>query len=998
MMIKQRAMGWAGIWTALALCSACGSTAPQQKKPLADFNQKTSRSGTQLRLIEQAQAAERAGDRPRALHLYEQAEAQGYRPEPRAQLLLDSGQYEKVWAQFQQSTQPDLAVLSAHAARRLGRVEQAKSHLAARFGWKEGPEASSLCAPGVSVERTSAALRAGLLWGEWALELGQRKEAERALSALLDCAQADADVPSPAGSPTWATRLERWVYAGRAAALSRKYEVANDLFNQAEVQLDPKSDPRTHRDLLLFRAALFLQKHDPGQAQTIGAELLQLWPHDPEVMLYLAQLRADTEFDFAEAEQLAEQVLDANPRHTGALFLLAGIELRDMNLDGARSYVERGLATNARDLPLLSLQATLGFLGEDVPRFETELERLAELSPGNVQPYLVFAEYAEWEHRYPALEKYLRRAARVDRDEAQVRSRLGLTLVRAGSDAAGVVELNRAYELDPYDVRVINTLNLYEKIVPRDYVSITRGPFRYRFPKAEAALLQRYVPPLLEQAHQEMVARYGYTPRAPIDIELYETTEQFAVRTSGVPSIGIQGVCFGHKLATVSPVGSPGNLGMTLWHELGHVFHIGLSDYRVPRYLTEGLAEWETARRDVGWSRELDRELYEVIREGALPPLSQMSRAFTHARSGQDIAAAYYASGILSAWLEERFGTARLVEMLRELGKGQLAQVVIPRVLGGSWASLDQEFAAYLTQKLRPVAEQFVPARARAAATELRPLLKKNPHDGSLQLELAVALLEEGKPAEAKQLVDAALGVYHAPVAPVTPSALTQQWQFLRVHLALLEDKPAEAMSQLQVLLASGADGYSLRMLRARLLLAEKNEPAALTDLETALQFDPSATDPRQLLVQHYQQHAQPDRELTQLRAWAAVAEHDPGVHRRLVELLVEQNHVQEAISAAGRLIWVDLANIETHRLAGLAYARGGRWGDAEFEWQSALLCPAEPDQLLRLQQTWQAELKRAGRGGSLGVERRVQQVIQSSLAQRAQEPGATPAHHQPPN
>ena len=839
-------------------------------------------------------------------------------------------------------------------------------------------------------------MRAGLLWGQMALELGKRKEADGAFNALLACAQA---------APEAAPRIGRWVYAGRAAALSRKYEVANDLFNQAEVHLDAKTDPRTHRDLLLFRAALFLEKHDPGQAQAIGAELQKLWPHNPEVLLYLAQLRADTEFDFAEAEQLAKRVLEVNPRHSGALFLLAGIELRDMNLDGARTHLERGLKTNPRDLSLLSLGATLAFLGEDVSRFETELQHLAKLSPGNVQPYLVFAEYAEWEHRYPALEKYLRRATRMDRDEAQVRSALGLTLVRAASDAAGVVELNRAYELDPYDVRVINTLNLYEKIVPRDYVSIIRGPFRYRFPKAEAALLERYVPPLLEEAHREMVARYGYSPPAPIDIELYETTEQFAVRTSGVPSIGIQGVCFGHKLATVSPVGSPGNLGMTLWHELGHVFHIGLSDYRVPRYLTEGLAEWETARRKVGWSREMDRELYEVMQEGALPPLSQMSRAFTHARSNQDVAAAYYASGVLSAWLEERFGAERLVEILSELGKGQLAQVVIPRVLGSSWASLDQEFAAFLTQKLRPVAEQFVPVRARAAAQELRPLLKKNPHDPTLKLELALALLDEGKLPEAKQLADAAAQTPN-PEAPKSPGASSDpsasnaaQWRFLRVRLALLEDNPTQAKSELAALLTSGADGYSLRMLRARLFLAEKDQPAAVTELEAALQFDPDATDPRQLLVQYYQEHAEPERELAHLRAWAAVAEHDPGVHHRLVELLVEQNHPQEAMSAAARLIWVDLANIETHRLAGLAYARGGRLRDAEFEWQSALLCPALPDQLLQLKQTWQAELKRTGRGSSSQtVERQVGEAIQRALAQGLDEPGAVPPRNAPRN
>src|SRR5690606_28391143 len=156
-----------------------------------------------------------------------------------------------------------------------------------------------------------------------------------------------------------------------------------------------------------------------------------------------------------------------------------------------------------------------------------------------------------------------------------------------GSDAAGIVELRRAFDLDPYNVRVLNTLDLYEKTIPENYVELRSGPFAFRFPKDEATLLERYVPALLEQAHADMVARYGYTPPPPIGIEIYESRDQFAVRTSGLPQTAIAGVCFGRKLATVSPIGAPGNLGMTLWHELAHVFHIGLSENRVPRWLTE---------------------------------------------------------------------------------------------------------------------------------------------------------------------------------------------------------------------------------------------------------------------------------------------------------------------------------------------------------------------------------------------------------------------------
>jgi hypothetical protein len=67
-------------------------------------------------------------------------------------------------------------------------------------------------------------------------------------------------------------------------------------------------------------------------------------------------------------------------------------------------------------------------------------------------------------------------------------------------------------------------------------------------------------------------ARYGFTPEGPVSIELYATAEHFSVRTSGVPEIGVQGVCFGRVVTALSPRGGPFNWAQIVWHELAHVF------------------------------------------------------------------------------------------------------------------------------------------------------------------------------------------------------------------------------------------------------------------------------------------------------------------------------------------------------------------------------------------------------------------------------------------
>src|SRR6185295_19293875 len=104
-----------------------------------------------------------------------------------------------------------------------------------------------------------------------------------------------------------------------------------------------------------------------------------------------------------------------------------------------------------------------------------------------------------------------------------------------------------------YNVRVFNTLNLYEQQIANNYAMGQDGPFKIRYPNEEKKVLERYVPQLLNEAFGSMKQRYGFTPTTPVQIELYGSREQFSVRTSGLPNIGIQGVCFGRVVAAMSP-------------------------------------------------------------------------------------------------------------------------------------------------------------------------------------------------------------------------------------------------------------------------------------------------------------------------------------------------------------------------------------------------------------------------------------------------------------
>ena len=156
--------------------------------------------------------------------------------------------------------------------------------------------------------------------------------------------------------------------------------------------------------------------------------------------------------------------------------------------------------------------------------------------------------------------------------------------MRVGEEEQGLQALRESWERDRFNVLVFNTLNLYERVIDRDYERFSAPPFRIRVLREERAVLEPYLVPMLRRAYGEMKKRYAFEPEVPIDVELYADRRHFSVRTTGLPSAGVQGVCFGKVVTAVSPRAGPFNWGQIVWHELSHVFHLQISRNRVPRW------------------------------------------------------------------------------------------------------------------------------------------------------------------------------------------------------------------------------------------------------------------------------------------------------------------------------------------------------------------------------------------------------------------------------
>ena len=129
--------------------------------------------------------------------------------------------------------------------------------------------------------------------------------------------------------------------------------------------------------------------------------------------------------------------------------------------------------------------------------------------------------------------------------------------------------------------------------------------------KSEADLLEPYFSEQLHKAIATYSAKYKMKLTGPVQVEVYPNHEDFAVRTMGMPGLGALGVTFGDVVAMDSPSGrKPGafNWAATMWHEMSHVFILSATNFRVPRWFTEGLAVHEEGQADPRWANRLTPE------------------------------------------------------------------------------------------------------------------------------------------------------------------------------------------------------------------------------------------------------------------------------------------------------------------------------------------------------------------------------------------------------
>jgi tetratricopeptide (TPR) repeat protein len=820
-----------------------------------------------------------------------------------ARAYLEQGQFADARREAEASKHPMGVVVAAQVLEAQGQITEALKLLDT-----------------VKDDKSKAWLRAKLLTGEYKIESGHRKDAEDPLMKVIESYN-DGTIDSH--------DAEGLAFVGRAAYLMRSAKDANQAFNESE-RVDKK-----RVETLLYRSEAFLDKYDPGHAEEVTKEALTIAPHRADLLVQMARVKLEQSMDFDGAEKLAKEALTVNPKHTGAFAVLAGVTLKDMDLAGTEKLLQQGLAVNPNDLELLSLRAATAFLSDDPAAFEARKKDVFARNPEYSRLYSIVGELAEWEHRYDDIVTMMEEAVKIDPADAKAWAELGLTRMRGGDETGGMDALKKAWEKDHYNIRVYNTLNLYEQTLANEYETVDSGPFKIRYKKEERAVLERYVPDMMTEAWASMKARYGFVPKFPVQIEIYGGRQPFSIRTSGLPNIGIQGVCFGKVIAAISPGAEPANWGNVLWHELGHVFAIQLSKNHVPRWFTEGLSEYETIARRPEWARELDPELYLAIKNDTLPHAVDMNRAFTHAESAEDVTVAYYAASQMMVFTVEAYGMKAVSNALALWGQGIRTPEVIQKAFGVSATEYDTRFRAWAMSRMSRYDKQYLFHDRPKPVADAKAAVDKNPKDAKAHATYALSLARTHKFDEAKKELDQALSL--------DPKQMDAHYIYAKVSMGQKDvDGAHRHLSQIA---AAGGDGYQVRIMLAEVAEAKKDKQQLRFHLEAAHRFDPSQEEPIKGLFELAVEDKREGDLLPLLTKLAALEQHDHKVTRLLLTKLVEQKAWPEVVQRGEAAIFVDPFGAPTH----LAYARGlsgvGRHDKAKFELETALLCnPKKPE------------------------------------------------------
>jgi tetratricopeptide (TPR) repeat protein len=876
-----------------------------------------------------------------------------------ARKLLLTGHYPEARAAYERLAPRDPVVAAIGAARcrrAVGDLEGALGVLAAAAAQR--PEAAALRAEqaGLEFERGNHPAAQALV--DSALARDPDQLAAHFLAAELD--RVAGRLEEASDGYRWFVRyynreqdsirdpeVLRWIglagaqYARWGRNSEQFHFLVNTLYPDA-VALDPAYWP-----IRLEAARLFIEKYNVRDATEELDSALAVNPAAAD--LYAARARIALQgFNLDSARTAIDRALALDPRCKSAWQLRADLEMAAFGPRGAVAPLERARALDPTDEETLGrLAAAYAAIdGGGVEHAGVRTQALiAEALGRNPHCGTFFAALAaslDLMQRFPQAAEYYEEARRRMPQLVDVPGRLGMVAMRLGDEARARGILAEAFEIDPFNVRVKNSLDVLDVLA--DYGSLETAHFVIRFDRSRDSLLARYASRHLEgEVYPEIVKQLGFEPPGRSLIEIFSSAKGtsghgwFSMRMVGLPFIGTLGACAGKIVAITSPNDGAQrfNWARVLKHEFVHIVNLQQSNFRIPRWYTEGLA---VHFEGPGHPGEWDRVLARRVAADSLFDLGNINLGFVRPSSGEDWALAYYQAELYSRYMEDRYGGKALGRLIAAYGDNLDTPAAIQRSFGVTLPAFEKGYRQYVAGIAGPsVAAQRVATDAEEAA--LQRVADEHPGDADAWARLARAGLERG-PWRARTSAEKALAI----------DPRQQQAAFVVAKVALREGDPARAYDVLQNAFDAHRPDPEALTLLAGLTLQNKAFAQAETLLTLGVQRFPGAADWDAGLVQVYREAGRREELAGVLTRRALRDPDDLGMRMELARLTLDLKQYQAAAGWAAEAIDIDVTSADAHAMLARSLSETGRGERAIEEYEVALsLEPGKPERQMAL-------------------------------------------------
>ncbi|MCI0641649.1 MAG: tetratricopeptide repeat protein [Gemmataceae bacterium] len=624
---------------------------------------------------------------------------------------------------------------------------------------------------------------------------------------------------------------------------------------------------------------LYQEKYNKGAAHRALERALAINPRAAEA-LAAKGVSALQRFETKDAEHFAEQALKINPRLTEALRLRADLHLFAGDTAAALKDLDAARAVNAREESTLARVAACFLQQKKHSEFAALVK---EVEKHNSRPAVFYTELAdslEDRKHFDDAEKYFVRAMDLQPKLPWAQNGLGLLYMRLGEEDKARKVLERAFEIDNFNVQVSNTLKVLDHL--EKYDTLKTEHFLLRFDPKNDKILANFLAKYLEDIYAELAEKFDYRPKGPILIEVFNKHEMFSGRVVALPDLHTIGACTGRMVAMVSPrdkskvIGKPFNWNRVMRHELVHIFNLEQTKFQIPHWFTEGLAvTLEGTGTPPGWKSLLA----EKMQEDDLLNLDTILLGFIRPRTPDQWHQAYLQSQLYVEYLSKTHGEKAVGRLLAAYADGLDTEQAIEKVCEVKKAEFEKGYRNFLQERVdkgpKKVAQQALSLKA------LQEAHAKNPEDGDIAGQLADRYLATGNRKDAKKLAEEALRLKrHQPLAAYVKAVLLNDSGDSDLALELLEAAAREPDCN---------DIKPLKLL-ARIQFENKKFSQAAETLERCRKLDPDDSSWLRQLAKIYDQAGETQKLVSILKDEAALDPDDLSIRKKLVQHL-KGNH-----------------------------------------------------------------------------------------------------------